>query len=466
MHELVGTSLAITEGMSLRPFTRCFLLATLFVALCASQTLAGGKLETVRVWSGNMHDWRFVDDGTGLPCYTPDCGIERSTQPLAGDGSARLAVDNIFEPFKRSMLFAPIAKGKHLRNAKALAFTSFVWPLSSSALAPMVVFNIDLDLHDQDDSWQGRLVFDPRHQADIQTVVRGQWQTWNALDAGALWYLTDVPADFLNWCVETSPCTFAQFIGFYPHAGLHRIFGGVGLSVGGWGLEQIETSVDAITIGLQGKAQTFDFETGGPITGKECKDGGWIGYFENQADCVRHFQKGPKVKSPVVDDGDALAPASYKECKYNGWVGYFDSESQCVDFFKQAKQGAVAPASAPASYKECKYNGWVGYFDSESQCVDFFKQAKQGAVAPASAPASYKECKYNGWVGYFDSESQCVDFFKQAKKGAVAPASAPASYKECKYNGWAGYFDSESQCVDFFKQAKKGAEFDSGSECR
>ena len=65
-----------------------------------------------------MHDWYFIDASNGQPCFTPDCGIELSTQPNDGDGSARLAVDNIFEPFKQSMLFSPLGKGRKLKNIK------------------------------------------------------------------------------------------------------------------------------------------------------------------------------------------------------------------------------------------------------------------------------------------------------------------------------------------------------------
>jgi hypothetical protein len=286
----------------------------------------------LRVWSGDMHDWYFIDDSNGQPCFTPDCGIEFSTQPLAGDGSVRLAVDNIFEPFKKSMLFAPVGKGKELKKIKALAYSAFVWANSSSPLAPALAINIDLDVKDKDNAWQGRLVFDPRNQD--QSTLAGEWQVWNAMADEALWYLADAPLNAINYCVETSPCTLQQIVDLYPHAGIHKIFGGVGFYVGGWGLEQIQTSVDSITLGIKGHPVTYDFETGGPTNHKECKYNGWVGYFENQGQCDAQF-KATSRKRPAADEEDeTIAPTSYKECKYNGWVGYFASESQCVAHFK------------------------------------------------------------------------------------------------------------------------------------
>jgi hypothetical protein len=311
-------------------------IAAITLVLSALPAYAEKHLVTVN-GTEKKPRWHFVNDGNGEGCFTPDCGIEKYAPPFAGDASAWLGVDNVGEnPNKRPMLFMPL-KSKSLKKIRALGYAAYVMPSSSQHRAPVLVINIDLDLKDADNSYQGRLVFDPANQTLTQPIVEGEWQFWQALSQDALWYLTETPDDVINPCIETSPCTLRQIIDLHPHAGIHRTFGGIGIYVGGWGLEQIETSVDWITVGIKKKTVTYNFESGAPTSSRSCQDGGWSGYYDDVTDCVSHFDSLAENEAQIQDDeedGSELPPASYKDCRRNGWVGYFGSEAQCVGYFR------------------------------------------------------------------------------------------------------------------------------------
>lgn len=293
-----------------------------------------GQARHVRVWSGNMQGWVFVNE-TGRDCSTPDCELQIVAQSVAGDGSARLALSDIQDPLRRSMLFAPLGRGQQLRQLRALSYSAYVWDITSSPYTPAVAIPIDFDLTDKDNAWQGRMIFNPAwHPSFVD--VREEWRTFDAVQGRlAQWYFEDVPFGMTNYCVADNPCTLDEIIDRYPHAGIHRTFGGIEIYVGQWGLQHLATSVDLITVGMKGKTRIYDFEPGGPETYKECKDDGWVGFYDNQQHCMQTLKHPAPAPTGQDDDEDGgLAPTSYKECKYNGWVGYYASQEACVNAFK------------------------------------------------------------------------------------------------------------------------------------
>lgn len=114
--------------------------------------------------------------------------------------------------------------------------------------------NIDYDLTDMDESWQGRLVYEP---ANNGTVQDNTWQTWDTLSGS--WWATGTPGS--NSCPQASPCTWSNLLAQYPNAGIHSNGSGLcglGLKAGsGW--PSGSWNADTLTVDEGSGSITFDF---------------------------------------------------------------------------------------------------------------------------------------------------------------------------------------------------------------
>jgi hypothetical protein len=129
------------------------------------------------------------------------------------------------------------------------------------------------------------LVFEPVYNLDQDPVASNIWQTWDAYNAGnAIWWSTkNIP----GVCAFNCFVTWSSIVANNPDA---TILGAFGLNQGG-GNPGLDTSVDALKIGVSGNSTTYDFEVLlSPQSKDDCKNGGWQTFnnpaFGNQGDCV------------------------------------------------------------------------------------------------------------------------------------------------------------------------------------
>jgi hypothetical protein len=73
--------------------------------------------------------------------------------------------------------------GVRLDQITKLQYSTFRMS-GASPLAISLQFNIDDDVTDDDDSYKGRLVFEPYYG---ETVNTGEWQTWDPMTQGRWW---------------------------------------------------------------------------------------------------------------------------------------------------------------------------------------------------------------------------------------------------------------------------------------
>jgi hypothetical protein len=266
------------------------------------------RSSTVVVSPANMHGWAFYDDNTDGPCLvTTDCRMVFGPKnPPLGVGSAELAAN---VPTERNYLgLYGRYNGVPFSTITTLSyFTYRQTPPDPNPLAITLQFNVDYNLSDANNAYQGRVVFEPYLTG--ATVLTGTWQSWDAMAGRGWWSSNPVAAAAANPtavpCTQATPCTWAELVARYPNAGVHATFGAVLLKAGGsWA--GFRGNTDALTIGVAGSSTTYDFE---PVdrSGSECKNGGWRTMqradgtpFRNQGDCVSNAKR-----SGEGDEGNA-----------------------------------------------------------------------------------------------------------------------------------------------------------------
>lgn len=213
--------------------------------------------ETVVVTPSDMKGWAFVQEtanGSGSLVAGP------LAAPL-GSGSANLIVDAL----GGELFGAAKHIGVRLADITQMTYRSYR-ASGDPALAASIQLNIDSDVSDANNTWQGRLVYEPYY---TQTVSTGAWQTWNALnDAAGLatgnWWFSNGALSGPSGCTQANPCTWSEVKTAFPNAGIHPTLGAVGFKAGSNWATGFNGNVDQFVIGvktgLNTHVTTYDFE--------------------------------------------------------------------------------------------------------------------------------------------------------------------------------------------------------------
>lgn len=206
--------------------------------------------KVVHVTPKKMHGWSFVQEGP----VGAGAMVKGPKRPPRGKGSAQLQVNDT----GREILVNAAYQGTPLRDFTRLTY----WTYRQHGTPPLAIsmqFNIDPDLSDANEAYQGRLVYEPYFS---HTVLTNTWQRWNTRD-NALpgnWWFSNAAAAAAGGCSQATPCTWAKVLANYPNAGVHRTAGAVLLRAGGPWLGGFVGNTDALAIGVKGKTTVYDFE--------------------------------------------------------------------------------------------------------------------------------------------------------------------------------------------------------------
>lgn len=231
-------------------------LAVTLGLVTASPGLADGGQhgKRVKVTPKNMKGWAFAQEtpsGAGMMVHGP-------SRPPLGKGSAQLQVDST----GGWILGKAAYQGTPLRDVSQLSYWTYRQS-GAPVLAIALQFNVDRDLTDGDESYQGRLVYEPYF---TKTVLTGVWQRWNTQDDAqpGNWWFTKAPQNApVTGCSQADPCTWSEVLTKFPNAGVHRTFGAVILKAGGGWVGGFVGNADALAIGVRGRTTVFDFEPRG-----------------------------------------------------------------------------------------------------------------------------------------------------------------------------------------------------------
>jgi hypothetical protein len=208
--------------------------------------------------------------------------------PPLGQGSANLVVDST----GGVVLGKAGYQGLRLDEITNLEYSTYR-ASGGDALAIALQFNIDADVTDANDAFQGRLVYEPYY---THSVLTGEWQTWDPMDdAGAgNWWFSNAALAAASGCSIATPCTWTEVLAAFPNAGIHTTLGAVFLKAGGGWAGGFNGNVDALTI----NDDTYDFEldvVNEPAAKDDCKNDGWKTLtdgngdaFRNQGQCVSY----------------------------------------------------------------------------------------------------------------------------------------------------------------------------------
>lgn len=127
-------------------------------------------------------------------------------------------------------------------------------------IAPSLQFDFDNDVTDGNNSWRGRLVYEPYF---THTVTSGVWQMWNPMDdaiGGNWWGSANTLSTLDEECPQSNPCTWSEVLQKFPLGGIRETNGLIHLKAGGPWSGGFSGNVDAFVIGINNVDTIYNFE--------------------------------------------------------------------------------------------------------------------------------------------------------------------------------------------------------------
>ncbi len=235
-------------------------LAFGFAAVLVVPVLASAASTTNVVTPTNSQGWVFIQESptaSGSGSFVNGPG----TPPL-GTGSVNLAVDST-----RGEVIAKSAYQKtKFADITELEYSTYRTS-GADALAVALQFDFDNNVTDGDNGFRGRVVYEPYH---TQTVTTGAWQTWDTLNDAAgngtgNWWLSDGTFAASSTCAQATPCTWNELKTEFPDGGVRDTTNpNVWLKAGGGWAGGFNGNVDALTVGVNGNINVYNFELNDP----------------------------------------------------------------------------------------------------------------------------------------------------------------------------------------------------------
>lgn len=194
--------------------------------------------------------WRFVDESK--PGTPP---ISGELAPVTADAPTQVAARfNINSPVQALalQLYDADLGGVPLSQVDELGYCTRLVD-SPRPYAVTLQINIDADVADDNESWQGRLVFTPSHNG---AVIQGEWQCWDTL-AGK-WWATGGPV--AAQAPVDKPLALDTLLAHFPNLGINGTYSVIALKAGdGW--ESFQGEASPVVIGLEGERINIAFGT-------------------------------------------------------------------------------------------------------------------------------------------------------------------------------------------------------------
>ncbi|WP_108664538.1 hypothetical protein [Euzebya rosea] len=294
------TERSTLPGVSLRGLAMLWAMVLVWTVVLV---VPAGADTTVVVTADDVGDTWFAADTR--PGGTATFRNGPATPP-GGTGSVELSTT--VDPDKVQLLTATY-DGVALADIDGIGYATYRDASSTGFVAGVAALNLRVDL-DGGGTSDVYMVFEPYQDQGNAAVQTGVWQTWNAFRGGAAEWWINTNA---GGCGQATPCTWDTILTLFPDATIREAAtcgpGGVTSPCpGSLGINQgsfnpgIISSVDMLTVSVEGTATTYDFElvrdddgdgipdTAPPTSKDDCKKGGWAGFnnptFRNQGQCV------------------------------------------------------------------------------------------------------------------------------------------------------------------------------------
>jgi hypothetical protein len=217
-----------------------------------------GVQNKIIVTPANQNGWVFFDDFPGMGTGSGGFEAGPGTAPL-GAGSAFLEVD----ANGRHAFATAGYGGTRMDDITGLSYYSY--QTNNVTVANSLQFDMDWDLNDASNTFQGRLVFEPYLTPAQGTVQQNVWQSWDARAGN--WYGTRTTvivnnvAGVTQPCQPASPCTWAQVLALFPNGGVRNTTTSLMIfKAGGPWPPGFRGNVDDFRITVNTAQVTYDFE--------------------------------------------------------------------------------------------------------------------------------------------------------------------------------------------------------------
>lgn len=223
-------------------------LGILLILFLAPQTTHAAKVDVTDVaLAGWMH-------GIEPPSTTGDGMFIEGPQ---GVGSFMMATPDSGARYFLS--YSGVYDGLRFDSITDISYRTYQQTAGVQVIALQI--HIDYDVTDADNSWQGRLVFEPVYTPGY-TIQTGVWQTWDALNGR--WWATGGPGAAV--CTPgAGACTWAQLLANFPNAGIRAGDGTILLKVGSGWVAGTTGYVDYLSF----NGTMFDFEPSSMMTSSQ-----------------------------------------------------------------------------------------------------------------------------------------------------------------------------------------------------
>lgn len=226
-------------------------LLSMGVAVTGS-SVAGASTQTVKQLQ--LSNWFGFNEGPAGSVGNATL-VPGPATPPSGTGSAKLQVDST----GRASLGTNAYKGTLLSQITGMDYWGYVLGGTTNQL--VLQFDVTYDVTLGSTAYQGRLTFVPSAPPPANT-----WRHLNALTDGS-WFASQAPGNSV--CSQSTPCSWAQVLADFPHAGIRNDPIGQGallLRLGGPVSGGATAYVDDLTVTTTTNSTTTDFEPGGSIT--------------------------------------------------------------------------------------------------------------------------------------------------------------------------------------------------------
>jgi len=193
----------------------------------------------------NPQGWAFFNEGAvGSGSF-----VTGPATPPLGTGSVNLTVDA-----NGRHNIGKINNGLRFDRITELGYSSYQTSGNPAATISLQL-QVDYDLTDANQAFQGRLVYEPYQ---TETVLQNTWQTWTPLTGE--WWGSGAPGNVA--CPQSNPCTWPEVLAAFPNGGTHGspTLGAIIFRAGGPVGFPFTGNVDNFTLGVDNVDNVTDFE--------------------------------------------------------------------------------------------------------------------------------------------------------------------------------------------------------------
>ena len=351
--------------------------------------------------------------------------------PIIGEGSAKFTLGDDEDGV---VLSGAIFDGSiPLANLETLEYNTYQ-PEGFESPTVSLQFNINYE-NDDNDEWQGRLVFEPYYEGSINT---GKWQTWDALTQRG-WWATGAPGNVE--CTMQLPCTLQEILDEFPDAEIRseEVTGLIHFKAGsGWGA--FEGYVDGFTIAINEESITYNFQS----SESDEEEEGNGDEDENGEDTENGDDEDNGDNGENDENGEDEENDNGTENGDNGEENGDDENGENGD---ETENGEDEEDNENPSVKEdCKNGGYADYnFRNQGQCIRYVNTGKDSR----NGEHDDKGDEENG------DEEENGDNGDENDNEDEETSDDPATIEDCKNGGYADYnFRNQGQCVRYINTGK------------